>query len=69
MKDNQFEIPFQIQTLIESMQNKKETEHIRNNYRMRLDSIRNAINRAILEHDLEMGTKTQNDGRVRRESR
>ena len=49
------DIPFQIQRLIDDMNNKRETDHIRNNYRMRLDSIKKAIDKALISFDNEMG--------------
>ena len=57
MKDeNQFEVPFQVQSLIDSLKNKNERVHVRGNYRMRLDGIRKAIDKAINEYDNEMGS-------------
>ena len=50
----QFEVPFQVQTLISSLKNKGERVHVRGNYRMRLDGIRKAIDKAIVEYDQEM---------------
>lgn len=43
MKDESHNIPFQVQNLIDSMMNKQERSHIRENYRIRLESIRDAI--------------------------
>lgn len=43
MKDESHNVPFQVQNLIDSMMNKTERSHIRENYRMRLESIRDAI--------------------------
>ena len=57
-EENQFELPFQVQTLITSLKDKKERVHIRGNYRMRLEGIRKAIDKAILDYDTEMGTTT-----------
>jgi hypothetical protein len=54
--NNNYEIPFQIENLIATLDNKQENEHTRNNYRMRLDSIRRAIDAAIIRFDIEMGT-------------
>lgn len=58
-EENQFEVPFQVQTLITSLSNRNERVHIRGNYRMRLDAIKRAIDSAILEYDREMGTAPQ----------
>ena len=55
-EENQFEVPFQVQTLITSLKDKKERVHIRGNYRSRLDGIRQAIDKAIFDYDTEMGT-------------
>ena len=55
-EENNFDVPFQVQTLIASLQNKNERVHIRGNYRMRLESIRRATEKAIADYDIEMGT-------------
>ena len=55
-EENQFEVPFQVQTLIATLSDKKERVHIRGNYRMRLESIRRACEKAIIDYDIEMGT-------------
>lgn len=64
-EENQFEVPFQVQTLIATLRNKKERVHIRGNYRMRLEGIRKAIDKAILEYDQEMiqTTRYKSNGR------
>ena len=59
MKDENFDVPFQVQTLITSLKDQKERVHVRGNYRMRLDAIKRAIDSAILEYDREMGTVPQ----------
>lgn len=55
-ENSQFDVPFQVQTLITSLKDKKERVHIRGNYRMRLDGIRRAIEKAITDYDVEMGS-------------
>ena len=52
----EFEVPFQVQMVIDSLKNKSERASIRGNYRMRLEGIRKAIDNAINEYDTEMGT-------------
>ena len=54
-EENQFDIPFQVQTLIATMKDKKERVHVRGNYRQRLASIKTAIDNALVEYDREMG--------------
>ena len=49
-------MPFQVQTLITNLNDKKERVHVRGNYRMRLESIKRACEKAILDYDMEMGT-------------
>jgi hypothetical protein len=49
-------VPFQVQTLITNLNDKKERVHVRGNYRMRLESIKRACEKAIMEYDVEMGT-------------
>lgn len=56
MKDEYFDVPFQVQALIESLRNRNERVHVRGNYRQRLDQIKNAIDKAIKDYDIEMGT-------------
>jgi len=51
----EFEVPFQVQMVIDSLKNKNERPAIRGNYRMRLEGIRKAIDSAISEYDSEMG--------------
>ena len=55
-EENQFEVPFQVQTLITTLKDKKERVHVRGNYRMRLDAILRTIDKAIFDYDTEMGT-------------
>ena len=55
-EENQFEVPFQVQTLITTLKDKKERVHVRGNYRMRLEGIRKAIDKALMDYDNEMGT-------------
>lgn len=54
MSDNN--VPFQVTNLIQAMSNKNEIPHIRSNYRLRLELIRQAIDKAIIDYDIEMGT-------------
>ena len=56
MMKEEFDVPFQVQMVIESLKNKNERPTIRGNYRMRLEGIRKAIDNAINEYDTEMGT-------------
>lgn len=53
MKDNP-QVPFQVQSVIDSMLNPKDNVHLRGNYRMRLDAIRRAIDDAIARYDREV---------------
>ena len=55
-ENSQFDVPFQVQTLISSLKDKKERVHIRGNYRMRLEGIKKAIDKAITDYDVEMGS-------------
>ena len=55
-EENLFDVPFQVQQLLIALKDKNERVHIRGNYRMRLDGIRNAIEKAIIDYDREMGT-------------
>lgn len=54
IETTQFDVPFQVQSLIQILQNRNERVQIRGNYRMRLESIRKAIDAAILDYDQEM---------------
>ena len=55
-EESQFDVPFQVQTLITNLNDKKERVHVRGNYRMRLESIKRACEKAISDYDMEMGT-------------
>jgi hypothetical protein len=55
-EETQFDVPFQVQTLITNLNDKKERVHVRGNYRMRLESIKRACEKAISDYDVEMGT-------------
>ena len=57
MTDYSPDVPFQVTTLIDSLRNKKEKEHVRMNYRTRLLNIRSTIDQAIREHDIEIANK------------
>jgi hypothetical protein len=59
---NNFEIPFQVQSLIDTLRNKKEYTHVRSNYRMRLGGIRSAIDAALNDFDNEMILKKGEHG-------
>ena len=58
MMKEEFEVPFQVQMVIDSLKNKNERPSIRGNYRMRLEGIKKAIDNAINEYDVEMGDST-----------
>ena len=45
-----------MQTLITTLNDKKERVHVRGNYRNRLESIKTKIEKAIYDYDVEMGT-------------
>lgn len=49
-----YNIPYQIQALLEQLSNKKDNVHVRANYRMRLDVIRREIDNAIRSYDNEV---------------
>lgn len=53
MKDESHNIPFQVQNLIDSMMNKEERSHVRDNYRFRLESIRDAIDNSLKKYKNE----------------
>lgn len=68
---NEHEIPFQIEHLIKSLLNKSENIHIRGNFRVRLDTVRKAIETAIRKYDdeLVMTENAQFTGRVAKKRR
>ena len=53
MKDESHNIPFQVQSLIDSMMNKTERQHVRDNYRVRLESIRDTIDASLKKYKTE----------------
>ena len=48
------EVPFQVEHLINSLLNQKENIHIRGNYRNRLETIKEAIDKAVKKYDNEL---------------
>jgi hypothetical protein len=56
MKEELTHVPIQVVHLIDCLKDKNERVHIRGNYRMRLDQIRQVCDKAITEYDIEMGT-------------
>ena len=54
MKDDVVGLPFQVENLINQMLDKKENVYIRGNYRMRLEAIRDVINKSLKRYDEEM---------------
>jgi hypothetical protein len=67
MNDESHNIPFQVQSLIDSMMDKKEKSHIRDNYRMRLESIRDSIDASLRKYknDDALTMNTKRDNRIR----
>jgi hypothetical protein len=53
MKDESHNIPFQVQNLIDNMMDKNERPHIRDNYCMRLEAIRSAIDTSLRKYKNE----------------
>lgn len=54
MKNEQHNIPFQVEHLIQNMMNQQERSHVRENYRARLKAIRDAIDASIRKYDNEV---------------
>jgi hypothetical protein len=50
MYDGSHNVPFQVQSLIDQMMDKQEKSHIRDNYRMRLESIRDSIDISLRKY-------------------
>ena len=48
------EVPFQIEHLINSLLNKNESVYIRQNYRQRLETIRETIEKSVKKFDDEL---------------
>lgn len=51
---NSNEVPFQIEHLITNLLNQKENVHIRQNYRNRLETIKDTIDKSIKKYDNEL---------------
>lgn len=47
-------VPFQVQQLMQSLLNPRDSVHLRGNYRLRLVSIRDEIDKAIRRYDNEL---------------
>lgn len=67
MKDESHNIPFQVQSLIDNMMNKQERSHIRDNYRVRLESIRDVIDASLRKYknDEALSHNTRKENRTR----
>ena len=50
MRDESHNIPFQVESLIHNMLDKGERQHVRENYRARLESIRDAIDSSLRKY-------------------
>lgn len=50
MRDESHNIPFQVESLIQNMLDKSERQHVRENYRVRLESIRDAIDSSLRKY-------------------
>ena len=48
------QVPFQIEHLINNLLNKSENVYIRQNYRARLESIKDAIDKSLKKYDNEL---------------
>lgn len=53
-KEETVNIPFQVESLISNMLNNKENVYIRTNYKNRLLSIKDAIDKSIKKYDNEL---------------
>ena len=58
------EVPFQIEHLINSLLNQKENVHIRQNYRNRLETIKEAIDKSLKKYDNELYTSNNRKKRA-----
>jgi hypothetical protein len=58
------EVPFQIEHLITNLLNQKENVYIRQNYRARLESIRDAIDKSLRKYDNELYTSNNRKKRA-----
>jgi hypothetical protein len=52
--NNNNEVPFQVEQLINNLLNKQENVYIRQNYRQRLVSIQEALDKALKKYDNEL---------------
>lgn len=52
-------IPYQIQSIVDSMLDTKESVYIRNNFRARLDLIKAEIEKAIVKFDAEINKEDE----------
>ena len=48
------EVPFQIENLLNSLLNKNENIYIRQNYRVKLETIKEAIDKSLKKYDNEL---------------
>ena len=69
MSDENINIPFQIQNLVSGMNDTKNNQHIRANFRATLLSIQQYLERETKKFDIEMGTYIPPKKEVRRNGR
>lgn len=61
-------VPFQVQQIIQSLLNPNDSVHLRGNYRLRLVTIRDEIDKAIRKYDNELLLTGASKGRKRKAS-
>ena len=54
MSERNNNVPFQVQQIIQSLLNPRDSVHLRGNYRLRLVEIRDEIDKAIRRYDNEL---------------
>lgn len=65
-RDESHNVPYQVQSLIDAMLNKQELPHVKDNYRMRLESIRDTIDRSLTKFKNEEAMRNNSSMRRKR---
>jgi len=68
MRERNNNVPFQVQQIIQSLLNQRDSVHLRGNYRIRLVEIRDEIDKAIRRYDNELMLTGASKGKKKKAS-
>lgn len=68
MSERNNNVPFQVQQIMQSLLNPRDSVHLRGNYRLRLVEIRDEIDKAIRRYDNELMLTGASKGKKKKAS-